>query len=361
MNVHARTLAAALIASGCGDGEQNSVIETEYLSISVDPDTPLCRGSLLDYDQDFERISTLTGLPPNGRLEVAYGQPFVDAMCPDGSGGCVSNFGAETWVAADDTESLVHELVHASRRQHFLLGPRSIEEGLANVLRAREGLPSRFTFQSTLYGGPAQLWPLQPDAFYAVDSSYVSSGSIIRWMVQAYGQETVMDFVNDDALLRDAEFDEVLSALDRHLGVSLEALDTRWTDEVDLVYNLGDPCTAATTFDLDEVMAFSDRHDCDNAEDTIDARDIGDGWQSQSRVRCIRVTEPRVLRMSLDALGGTAIMAPASHDCEPPTWHKEVAAPGEPVEFEAAPCTWRLWFAAPVETVTDWQVELIAL
>lgn len=158
-----------------------------------------------------------------------------------------------------------------------------------------------------------------------------------------------------------SDYGGVIAALNRHVGVSVDDLDAQWRSEAEFVYELGSPCTEAETFDLSESILWRGHHDCDSGQDTIDARDIGLGWEAKSRTRCIRVPESRVLRLSLNAPAGTAVFAPASHECDPSPCEKETATPDAPIEFEAAPCTWRLWFTAPVETITDWEIELVAL
>lgn len=345
------------LASGCAEPPPG--IETEHLSLFVPQDERLCEGLIQDYDREVVRLSGLMGLPSSARIEVRYGEDAVMASCPLGVG-CAGGWGDETWIAAADAATVGHELVHALRRQHALMGPASIEEGLAQVLRGRPGLRRGSAFVGDKFGGPLELWPLTPDELREVDEIYVSSGSVVDWMLGAFGTEAVLALVRGPAFDRDGDLDGVLAAVQTELGLSLEELDARWWDEAPLEYVAGTLCDVEGVLERGGSVVLEGRVDCEGDPDTLGAYRRDDGeLGANSRLRCIAVASDGPASITYDATAG-ALEVVAGSDCPDPFQPTMSVSAGSTATFDLAACTWGFQVRAPALDPLDWSIEVQA-
>lgn len=348
-----RTLVAVAVALtvACSPDEP---VESAYVRLEP-TDTPVCAGTLADADGDVERIATAFGLEPLARIGLYYGVSAVAERCPAGAVGCASRWDDQVWIAADGRVSLVHELVHAVRRQHRLDGPRVFEEGLAQVLRGRDDLWAGSALEvNAPRPGPAELVSLEADEYYERDQLYIFAGSIVEWMLGEFEPADVFAFSVDPAFREDMPATAVTEVLPDYLGVDLAELDSRYHDEAPWDWDVGTRCPNRSTQPLDGGQQWSGVLRCDDP-DTLGPETTRDGEKyMRSRSWCFSVPTGSTVRARFDAAEGVLRLVPG----DPDAGRGISVDPGSSMDVELEAGAWQLRVSSASLEPLTWSVEV---
>ena len=327
---------------------------TEHLVLHAS-ETPVCAGTRVDADADVDRIASAFGLVPVARIGLYYGESEVAERCPEGASGCASRWDDQVWIAADGRVSLVHEIVHAVRRQHRLDGPRVFEEGLAQVLRGREDLWAGSALDvNAPRPGPVELMGLSTDEYYERDGLYIFAGSIVDWMIDAFGRDAVLAFTTDPAFEEDMPHDAVEAVIFDYLGVRSAELDARYHDDAPWDWDVGTRCPDGSTQPLGGGQQWSGTLSCDDPDTLGPEADSNGELYTASRSWCFSVTETSMVRARFDAAGGLLIVVPGDHDAG-----RGISVdPGSSMDVELEAGSWQLRvYSESLEPLT-WSVDV---
>ena len=347
-----RHLAVALFVGGCAaepDGR---------LRLHADSDAVLCEGTRVDLALDVDRLADRLGLPVLAPIDLHYGTAAVLDRCAGLTGGCTWGFADDVAIAAANPKDATHELVHALRRQHGFDGPRSVEEGLAQILSGRPGNVVASSLLGDPTEGPAQLWPLSAEAFYARDPIYVVSTLVIDWLLATHGEDTVIAFASDPAFADGAAFTELNAAIPRYFDDDLDTLDERWRQETSGSFRVGSRCDDDPQV-LTDPLVWGGTLDCAEDPDTLDAGMDDDGIAiPRARTMCVQIEAADRVRVRLDAPVGYAEVF-----AEPPcqgltTAPVATVMAGDVAAIDVDACTWAIVVRGQGGVTSDWAVEV---
>ena len=286
-----------LLLAGC-DGDQPQV-SSEHLDIVLYDADRVCQGSLDDFEAHTQRVAAVLGVDLGRRILVHLGYSILDELCGSDPligalGGCARGFYDEAFAAASFA-TVYHELVHAVRLIHGVVGTRFFEEGIAMVLAGDTGHPSGVLRPPEGRRGPAELATLPWREFTADD--YVVAGHFVAWLYTAR-REDFLRFIADE---RYAGATAVEFAFLEHLGLTFVEAEEIWRNTSEEGYRWGDQCESERVLAWDgQALEFTGRVDCDD-HDTLGPVLPG---QLSARPVCFSTAEPGAYRVDFEAPSG---------------------------------------------------------
>jgi hypothetical protein len=327
-----------------------------YLDVFLGPGARICRPTLERLDAEVERIAEALGvtLDPEQRINLHYGDHPVKDLCNIEAdvgefllGGCANSDGL--WIAAQPgAES--HEIVHILRLREGLFGPSYWEEGLATYHGS--GRPySNFEAWASgdLQPSRSLRSPELPD-----QAGYTESAHFIAFLDRTYGPDYVR------ALSRSLGQDvEPGVAFQLVLGVSLEDVEERWTNEADHMYELGPLCEEDLVVGEEPVVI--------RGEIGCDVPGVlGPGPNVRVDVfrgprYCFQTPPDTTLTVTARGSDGVVQARSLASDACPahePNLGTNVV-PGTDFDFDTNGCTWSVVYVSSLEG-DEYEIELVA-
>ena len=322
--------ALGIAAAGCSPPEPDLV--AGILSFQ-DLEEPLCASADRLLSGEIARIEQAVGLEFREPVTVFtedVEERCVEATLPldvfEGAQGCALS---GTRVASG-LDVLSHELVHALRLQHDIVGTPFFEEGLASSLGDRRPLGIR-----TIELDPPAS-PTQPEDAASVpwgEHTYqdLQTGThFVAWLRETH----VAELLTFSSQAYDAT--SVVQVFEDAFGVSLPETAEMWRSDAPNSYRLSSFCAGRDSLEANEIIEVVGQASC--ADPTTEA--LGPESLFAGRV-CFEVVEETPYVVSLSAEDGVLLLEPLS--CELPA--RATVEAGSTRELTLAPCTWMAVFS----------------
>jgi hypothetical protein len=223
-----------LLTIGCGDESPLPELryEGEHVLVGTDFDTPICGGTLSDFDREIERIESRLELDAEGKtaLWILGDVSLYESYCPDNTRGCEAwgtTGGVLTRQSSPDVTDphlhikehvLAHDRVSRAARPRLATSNGFFVEGMSEAL-------------ARAYCEPAIEWTPDPaftDAMLAAGKEHADfnflegslAGHLMRWLLDTHGPDLVQDFMV--AVQYDDPPDVVREVYTAYFGSSLD-------------------------------------------------------------------------------------------------------------------------------------------